>query len=126
MLREDLLQDLAEIVAAAHSDAIGILAESGFDQLYKKQLKVDVTKRVERRFCERANEILEKVESAGYSVPPKGDLRAQLLRVARELKACTFSSGYSGDNDVEERIAEAKADVKSDIGITLLNALMGE
>lgn len=125
--REDLLKELEKVMRLAHSEVLGILAESGFDQLYKR-IKLDKIdeKRIDNRFRFHADEILEKVEAAGYALPPVGDLRAQLLRVARELKACSFSAGYSGDNGVEDRIAEAKADVKSAIGAALLDALAGE
>lgn len=73
---------------------------------------------------EAARELLEIVEEAGYALPPKNDLRTQLTKAARELKAHTWSRGYSYEGeDVDARIAEARAEAISDVGRVLLDAL---
>jgi hypothetical protein len=77
---------------------------------------------------EAARELLDIVESAGYATPPKNDLRGQLLRAARELKAHSFHRGYSSgpEDEVDDKVAEARAEAISDVGDVLLRALTDE
>lgn len=75
--------------------------------------------------ADAVGEILDAVKAAGYSRPPAGDLRAQLLKLGRELKAETWDRGHSWTDDAEERAREVRAEIKSDIGRAILDALEG-
>lgn len=78
----------------------------------------------DRVLTEVANQLVDVVEAAGWQQTPAGDLRAQLVQLGRTLKAEEFHRDYSDmRDDAELRADEAKAEVKSEIGRAILDAL---
>lgn len=130
-MSEDLKSKIVIALEQAVGGAISILAKNGHPSLYKKN-EPDAFKKIRNGeaalFSRLAESIMVAIDDAGYTnKAPTGDLRVQLTAVARQLKACSFSNGHSGggsvEADIRDAVYEAKAEVKSEIGEMLLEAL---
>jgi hypothetical protein len=122
--KEALVERLWKRMVEANGVIIARIGEK-LPGLYKIRLSKAEQNSQAMIWREAARELLEIVEDAGYATPPKNDLRGQLLKAARKLKAHSFHRGYS-DDEVDCKIAEARAEAISDVGDIFLRALTEE
>lgn len=130
-MSEDLKSKIVIVLEQVVRGAVSILSNNGHPSLFKKN-KPNAFKKIREDnvalISRLAESIMVAIDDAGYTdKAPTGDLRVQLIAVARQLKAESRNvSGYSSHNSeaaIESAIIEAKAEVKAEIGEMLLEAL---
>ena len=122
MSDSDLQERLIRIFKQAQGQATSITARY-HPEIYKLKLVNGEQEQIDICLRDRALEVIDTFKQAGYALPPANDLRAQLVKFGYYLKGHQFSAGYSGDGGVDDKISEAKADIISDVGRALLEAL---
>jgi hypothetical protein len=119
-MSDNLKKKMIAALYEARHQTFQEVAALGVKEIFSARMTEAEQQRLADSYARVADQLLQDVLEAGYSLPPEGDLRAQLTKFGRELKAEAFYQGYSNEPD---KIAEAKCEVKSEIGIAILSAL---